>query len=564
MTLKKYLNIGLIGTAILTVLIVIVSFIFANSFATLKTTLLEKGQIEKLETSLASENNYLSSQIRLHVLTEQEQFKEKYETALAENLFAKVEQQLAQMDVPENITTQLSTIQEKSDVLAQTEIRAAELDAAGKTDEATALLFTNEYEQATKEIDTLFLTFEKDLEAWSLARANDASQTALTSMIILGICIAFYLAFILFTLWMLRTKMTPLFAMTTHAQKIADGDLTVEPLPVNEKQKDEVSVLSQAFNLMSMSLRNVLSTVSKTSNEVAAASEELLANAEQTNQTSEKVALSIENISQQSNLQQSNIVRSGQSLAEVTASIQEVAAAADGVAEISTDANKHAESGQVDVQNTMRQMQEIEGAVDDMLQSIQSLTEHSANIETFVSAITDISEQTNLLALNAAIEAARAGEGGKGFAVVADEVRQLAEQSNESASKITTIIAALQKEMQDTTAQMQNVTTKVKNGVKTVNLTGQTFNKIHHSTQSVSEKIQNVAFIAQQMFQNTSDINAASETLEMTATESATQAKDSVSLVEEQYAAMEEITAAANMLTTLAMNLNEEISRFKV
>lgn len=144
------------------------------------------------------------------------------------------------------------------------------------------------------------------------------------------------------------------------------------------------------------------------------------------------------------------------------------------------------------------------------------------------------------------------------------QVAQVSENVSTISADATQYAETGQADLYKSVAQMQNVTSKVKNGVRTVNLTGQAFNKIHHATQSVSEKIQNVALIAQQMSQNTSDINAASETLELTATESATQAKDSVSLVEEQYAAMEEITAAANMLTTLAMNLNEEISRFKV
>lgn len=371
-------------------------------------------------------------------------------------------------------------------------------------------------------------------------KSSKAETTAFTSLMIMGIFII-YILFILGTFILLRNKMKPLFKMTNQAQKVTEGDLTVEDLAINDKSKDEITILAKAFNLMTQSLRNVLTTVSKISNEVAAASEELLANAEQT-----------------------NIQQSGTSLSNVTASIQQVAAAAENVSTISTDAHKQAKSDQKDVQNTVLYMQEIEKSVDDMLVSIKSLSEHSTNIETFVSAITDISDQTNLLALNAAIEAARAGEVGKGFAVVADEVRQLAEQSNESANKITLIIDALQKEMRETATQMEKVTTQVKNGVQTVNLTGKTFNDIQQATSIVAEQIKSVASITNQMTSSATQTNATSEQLEITAVESATNAQGSVALVEEQYASMEEITAAANMLTQLANNLNEENSKFNV
>jgi methyl-accepting chemotaxis protein len=42
--------------------------------------------------------------------------------------------------------------------------------------------------------------------------------------------------------------------------------------------------------------------------------------------------------------------------------------------------------------------------------------------------------------LNAAIEAARAGEQGRGFAVVAEEVHKPAEQSQDAAKKIASLL----------------------------------------------------------------------------------------------------------------------------
>jgi len=81
--------------------------------------------------------------------------------------------------------------------------------------------------------------------------------------------------------------------------------------------------------------------------------------------------------------------------------------------------------------------------------NVAELSEKTSNIESVLKDITSIAEQTNLLALNAAIEAARAGEVGRGFAVVADEIRKLAEQSKESAKKISGILTDISKSVNE-------------------------------------------------------------------------------------------------------------------
>ncbi|MHC5269561.1 methyl-accepting chemotaxis protein [Enterococcus sp. LJL98] len=75
-----------------------------------------------------------------------------------------------------------------------------------------------------------------------------------------------------------------------------------------------------------------------------------------------------------------------------------------------------------------------------LVEQVNAMNAGIQDIGKIVQLINDIAEQTNLLALNASIEAARAGEAGRGFAIVAEEVRNLAEQSNESANNIRTMI----------------------------------------------------------------------------------------------------------------------------
>jgi Methyl-accepting chemotaxis protein len=164
----------------------------------------------------------------------------------------------------------------------------------------------------------------------------------------------------------------------------------------------------------------------------------------------------------------------------------------------SSQAVEIAKEGQDTVEKSVSQMNSIDQSVMSFAAIIRQLGERSKEIEHFVNDISGIADQTNMLALNAAIEAARAGAQGKGFAVVAEEVRILADQSQEAAKQITSIVNAIQTDSHIASSAIDVVNEEVKHGTETVNNSGEAFTKIEEMINRVFIQINEVSSILQQ------------------------------------------------------------------
>jgi methyl-accepting chemotaxis protein len=162
----------------------------------------------------------------------------------------------------------------------------------------------------------------------------------------------------------------------------------------------------------------------------------------------------------------SRLERSSASLNQVNSairSINEKAESASGLAQ--RVATRTAGEGAESVRKARAGMEEIRRVVLDSTQVIRALGEKSADIDSIVGVIKDVSDQTNLLSLNASILAAQAGENGKGFAVVAQEINDLSDRVSSSTGEITRLVATILSEIGQALRSMQLGSEKVEEGV---------------------------------------------------------------------------------------------------
>ncbi|MGO4273135.1 methyl-accepting chemotaxis protein, partial [Paenibacillus sp. TAF58] len=86
----------------------------------------------------------------------------------------------------------------------------------------------------------------------------------------------------------------PLIRVTTAAERLANGDLTIQELDI--RSKDEIGDLAKSFHHMTFNLREIMFQVGIHSEMVAASSEELTASADQTSSASEHVAVHAQSV----------------------------------------------------------------------------------------------------------------------------------------------------------------------------------------------------------------------------------------------------------------------------
>ncbi|GGI66651.1 methyl-accepting chemotaxis protein [Enterococcus alcedinis] len=162
--------------------------------------------------------------------------------------------------------------------------------------------------------------------------------------------------------------------------------------------------------------------------------------------------------------------------------------------ELSLLAEKRAEEGKEQIKKQNDNMGNINHSVNDISFDIKMLTEISKRMQEIVQIITSIANQTNLLALNAAIEAARAGDAGKGFSVVAGEVRKLSEETKQSVSSVSNLIADTNSQTEKLILSIEKIGEAVKVGDDSMKETDEYFKQILETmdeTKFQNNKIEN-------------------------------------------------------------------------
>lgn len=397
-----------------------------------------------------------------------------------------------------------------------------------------------------------------------IPQADAESQINSILLLLITIIIGISLLATLVIIIIVRMLVKALKKDCEALEQVARGRLDIEVDPKILKRKDEIGDISRSVQKLKEQLTTIIGNIINHSKELHTSSRYMSSKSGETAIAVSQVEKAVEDIAAGASTQADDTQKATDSVIHMGDMVEDTAREAE---EIRTRAMKMSTLGN-EAYQTLHELRQINDnareSIDIIYKQTNMTNESVQKIKEATGLITSIAEETNLLSLNASIEAARAGEQGRGFAVVAAQIQKLAEQSNESAKKIDEIISYLIEDSGKAVETMNDVQRIMNLQNENVELTDDRFSKVLQGIKESIDSIEKIVVKTADMDKARSAVIDTVQSLSSIAEENAASTQETSASVTQITAVISDITKKAEELLSIANEMEEGISVFKL
>lgn len=412
-----------------------------------------------------------------------------------------------------------------------------------------------EFNIAREDLNVIGEIIDKGAEEWSATQARYLRSQAIVLVSIFVIVLTITLILGILTA---EGIIKPIDSLLNIVTNISKGNLNVKV--IENITNDEIGKLIREVNIMLGSLKDIISRSIKSSEVLNNLANSVNSSIDQASMAMEQISSTIQGVASGAQETANNVTSASSAVETMSKRVEELSQNASIVEKTTQSAVDLTKEGQRVVDELNKGFSRTTQATNSIVTVMNELEQTAGEIGRIVETIMSISSQTNLLALNAAIEAARAGEAGRGFAVVADEVRKLAEESNQSAQRISQFIDEIRNRItlaaQSTDEAVKTISTQVEIGTGVT----ETFNRIAQANHKISQMIQEINSGIISLVDDGRKISDAIQGVAAIAQENAASSEEVSAAVEEMTATVEDIKTGIGRLLEVSREL-EEINR---
>lgn len=338
---------------------------------------------------------------------------------------------------------------------------------------------------------------------------------------------------------------------------VAAGKLYISKNTKFEEQDDEIGQISRAISSLVISFTDIIKRIKTAAERLFDFSKMFISRFETISESITNVNTTVDEIANGATAQASETQAVNEKILNIGSAIETTSMNMDMLAHSAQKMRDY----NITVNETLNELGEIsiktQQSVDAVQEKTTATNKSVLEIRSATDMITEIASQTNLLSLNASIEAARAGEAGRGFAVVADEIRKLADQSGESAARISAIIKELIDNSNSSVAIMNQMSEIMGQQNEHLDVTKNVFRSLNCEIDSVAGAVDSITNEVEQLDMLKNDVMGSMENLAAIAQENAASTEETSAAMQELNQIVLECREKTEEMLGLADNLME-------